>query len=123
MKNASCTKLLSTMPVFLFSIFTVFAQALDVSGKWNMNVETNGIKRTPVFMLKQTGETITGSYSGQFGEAPVTGALNKNAIKLEFKAGGYNVLYTGTVEGNTMKGKVAVSDVAEGVFTGTKETK
>ena len=123
MKNAFCTMLLSTMLVFLSSTFTVFAQALDVSGKWNMKVETEGVKRTPVFVLKQTGETVTGSYSGQFGEAPVTGTFKEKAIKFEFKAGGYNVIYTGTVEGNTMKGKIAVGDVAEGVFTGTKEVK
>ena len=122
MKNALCIMSLSTM-LLLSSTFAVFAQALDVSGKWNMKVETNGIKRTPVFVLKQTGETVTGSYSGQFGEAPVTGTFNEKAIKLEFKAGGYNVVYTGKVEGNTMKGKVAVGDVAEGAFTGTKEIK
>ena len=123
MNNAFCSMLLSTILVVLSSSFAVFAQSLDVSGKWNMKVETDGVNRTPVFVLKQTGKTVTGSYSGQFGEAPVTGTCKEKAIKFEFKAGGYNVIYTGTVEGNTMKGKVAIGDVAEGTFIGTKEVK
>src|SRR5688572_20770055 len=98
MKNAFYTLLLSTMLVFLSSTFTVFAQALDVSGKWNMKVETDGVKRTPVFLLKQTGETVTGIYTGQFGEAPVTGTIKEKAINFEFEAGGHKVVYTGTVE-------------------------
>ena len=44
--------------------------------------------------------------------------LKEKAIKLEFKAGEYNVVYTRTVEGDTMKGKVAIGDVAQGTFSG-----
>ena len=88
-----------------------------------MKVETSAGSGTPVFVLKQAGETITGTYTGQLGEAAVTGTLKEKAIKLEFKVGEYNVVYTGTVEGNTMKGKLTIGDAAEGTFTGTKEVK
>ncbi len=88
-----------------------------------MKVETSAGSGTPVFVLKQTGETVTGTYTGQLGEATVTGTSKEKEIKLEFKAGEYNVVYTGTVEGNTMKGKVAISDVAQGTFSGMKEVK
>jgi hypothetical protein len=123
MKNAFCIMSVSTILVLLSSTFSVFAQAVDVSGKWNMKVETSAGSGTPVFVLKQTGETVTGTYTGRLGEAPVTGAIKEKAIKLEFKVGDYNVVYSGTVEDNTMKGKVAIGDVAEGTFTGTKEIK
>ncbi len=49
--------------------FSASAQAVNVSGKWNMKVETSAGSRIPVFVLKQTGEIITGTYTGQFGEA------------------------------------------------------
>ena len=88
-----------------------------------MKVETSAGSGTPVFVLKQTGETITGTYTGQLGEAAVTGTLKEKTIRLEFKAGDYNVVYTGAVEGNTMKGKLAIGDAAEGTFSGTKEVK
>ena len=123
MKKAFCIVSLSTLLLLLLSTLSVTAQAVDASGKWNMTVETSAGSGTPVFMLKQTGETVTGTYTGQLGEAVVTGSLKEKAIKLEFKAGEYNVVYTGTIEGNTIKGKVAIGDVAEGTFTGMKEVK
>lgn len=123
MKKAFCIVSLSTLLLLLLSTLSVTAQTVDVSGKWNMTVETSAGSGTPVFMLKQTGETVTGTYTGQLGEAVVTGSLKEKAIKLEFKAGEYNVVYTGTIEGNTIKGKVAIGDVAEGTFTGMKEVK
>jgi hypothetical protein len=123
MKKAFCIISLSTILLLLLSTFSVSAQAVDVSGKWNMKVETSAGSGTPVFVLKQTGETVTGTYTGQLGEATVTGTSKEKEIKLEFKAGEYNVVYTGTVEGNTMKGKVAIGDVAQGTFSGMKEVK
>ncbi|GEO11251.1 hypothetical protein [Segetibacter aerophilus] len=123
MKKAFCIVSLSTILLLLFSTLSVSAQAIDVSGKWNMKVETSAGSGTPIFVLKQAGEKISGTYTGQLGEAPVSGTLKEKAIKLEFKVGDYNVVYTGTIEGNTMKGKVAIGDAAEGTFTGTKEIK
>ncbi len=123
MKKAFCIISLSTMMLLLLSTFSVSAQAVDVSGTWNMKVETSAGSGTPVFVLKQTGETVTGTYTGQLGEAVVTGTSKDKEIKLEFKAGDYNVIYTGTIEGNTMKGKVAIGDVAQGTFSGIKEVK
>ncbi len=123
MKKAFRIISLSTILLLLLSTFSVSAQAVDVSGKWNMKVETSAGSGTPVFVLKQTGETVTGTYTGQLGEATVTGTSKEKEIKLEFKAGEYNVVYTGTVEGNTMKGKVAIGDVAQGTFSGMKEVK
>ena len=122
MKKAFCILSFSTMLVLL-STFSASAQAVDVSGKWNMTVETSAGSGTPVFVLKQTGETITGTYTGQLGQAAVTGALKEKEIKLEFKAGEYHIFYTGTVEGNIMKGKVEIGDVAQGTFSGVKEVK
>ena len=123
MKKAFGLISLSTILLLLLSTFSICAQATDVSGKWNMKVETSAGNGTPVFVLKQTGETITGSYTGQLGEAAVTRTLKKKAIKLEFKAGEYNVVYTGTVDGNTMTGKLTIGEVEDGTFTGTKEVK
>jgi len=119
--------------ISIFSVFTLvllfastsslFAPATDVSGKWNMKVETSAGSGTPVFELKQSGETITGTYKGQLGQADVKGTLKDKDIKLEFKAGEINIVYTGTVEGNTMKGKAVFGDMGEGTFSGTKEIK
>jgi hypothetical protein len=123
MKKAFCIMSLTTVLLLLLSTFSVYAQSVNVTGKWNMKVETSAGSGTPVFVLKQTGETVTGTYSGQLGEAAVTGTVKEKTIKLEFKAGDYNVVYTGTVDGDTVKGKLTIGDAAEGTFSGVKETK
>ena len=123
MKKSLCIASVVTIVLLFVSTTSIFAQAVNVSGKWNMKVETSAGSGTPVFVLKQTGETITGTYTGQLGEAEVKGTLKEKEIKLEFKAGEYSIVYTGTADGNTVKGKVALGDAAQGTFTGTKEVK
>jgi len=99
---------------------------VDVSGNWALTVETSGGTGTPSVELKQDGETLTGNYSSQvFGEQKVTGTIKGNAITFGFKASfqgnDVTVTYTGTVEGATMKGKVILSGLGEGTFTGKKQ--
>jgi len=101
-----------------------FAADADVTGTWNMNVETQAGPGTPVFTLKQTGKNVTGNYKGQLGEAPVTGTVNGNEVTLKYSISAQGqeltVTYTGTVEGATMKGKVSLGELGEGTFTGKK---
>ncbi len=87
MKKAFYIASLITMVLLFVSTGSVFAQSREVSGKWNMKVETSAGSGTPVFVLKQSGDTITGTYTGQLGEAAVKGTLKEKEIRLEFKAG------------------------------------
>lgn len=123
MKKIIFTASLMTMTLLFISIASVFAQAIDVSGKWNMKVETTAGSGSPVFVLKQQGDLITGTYTGQLGEAAVKGTLKDKEIRLEFKANEIAVVYTGTVDGNTMKGKAVFGDLGEGTFSGSKDVK
>lgn len=98
----------------------------DVAGTWALTVETGQGTGTPSVTLKQDGEKLTGTYSSQiFGEQQVTGSINGNAITFSFTGAvdgtTFTVIYTGTVANNTMKGKVALGDAAEGTFSGTKK--
>ena len=106
-----------------FSAVALAADA-DVTGTWNMNVETQAGPGTPVFTLKQAGKNVTGNYKGQLGEAPVTGTVNGNEVTLKYSINAQGteltVTYTGTVEGATMKGKVSLGELGEGTFTGKK---
>jgi hypothetical protein len=107
--------------MFVVFSFSANAQPVKVTGTWDFTVETNAGSGTPVFMLKQEADnSISGTYKGQLGEAPVKGSLKGNEIKLEFTVNSILVEYNGTVDGNTMKGKVKFGDVAEGTFTAKK---
>jgi hypothetical protein len=101
------------------------AAAADVTGTWLMAVETQNGPGSPTFVLTQKGEELTGSYKGALGEAPVTGTVKGNAVTITYKVSGQGqelqIQYTGTVEGNTMTGKVSLGELGEGTFKGTKQ--
>jgi hypothetical protein len=126
MKRSKTIFLVSiTVSVLVLILSVAFqAQPAKVSGTWNMAVETSAGSGTPVFVLKQENDTlITGTYSGQFGELPVKGTLKTNKIVFRFAANDIDFEYSGTVDGNNMKGKVVIAGYGEGTFTGTKAVK
>jgi hypothetical protein len=74
--------------------------------------------------LQQEGTSVTGTYKGQLGEAPVTGTVKGNELSLSYKINAQGVdltvTYAGAVDGKAIKGKVSYGEIGEGTFTGTK---
>ena len=101
------------------------AQATNVTGEWAFNVTTDQGGGTPAITFKQDGEKLTGKYVGQLGSADLTGTVKGTAIHFTFTidAGGQAapVTYDGTVEKNTMKGKLDIGGMVNGTFTATKK--
>ena len=98
----------------------------NVAGAWQLTIDTGQGTGTPSVTFQQDGEKLTGTYSSQvFGEQKVTGSVKGNAITFGFTAtmegNKFEITYTGTVEKDTMKGKVKLGDVGEGTFTGKKK--
>jgi hypothetical protein len=107
----------------MVAMLTLFA---TLSGTWVFEVQTDQGSGTPTFVLKQEGERLTGRYSGQLGEADVTGAVKGEKFTLEFmlEMGGQSgkVVYTGEVlKDGTVKGRVSLFGMAEGTFTGRRK--
>ncbi len=102
------------------------AAKIDVTGKWAFAVETGAGSGTPSFTFKQDGEKLTGHYTGQLGEADLTGTVKGDAIAFSFstdvQGNKIDVTYTGTVESkDAMKGKVVLGGLGEGTFTGKRQ--
>jgi hypothetical protein len=97
--------------------------AADVSGTWNAKVETDAGSGTPVFVLKQSGEKLSGTYSGTLGEGKVSGSVKGEDVVIELEVQEMKVLYTGKLDaaGQTMKGKVDFAGIATGTFTAAKK--
>jgi len=125
------------LPCLFAAVFAVLAAASlqfaagqaappppDVSGTWNLTVAFTGGTGNPVFTFKQDGEKLTGHYQGALGEAEVTGTITGSAIKFGFKVGGTDdtVTYSGTVDGDAMKGSVNLGQFGDGTFTGKRVT-
>jgi hypothetical protein len=103
----------------------LLAQANNVTGDWAFTVETDQGGGTPTITFKQDGETLTGKYVGQLGSADLSGTVKGNAIHFTFTIDvqGQNapVTYDGTVEKNTMKGKLDIGGMVNGTFSATKK--
>ncbi len=103
----------------------VLAQANNVTGEWAFNVTTDQGGGTPAITFKQDGDKLTGKYAGQLGSADLTGTLKGDAIHFTFTLDVQGqqapVTYDGTVEKNTMKGKLDIGGMVTGTFTATKK--
>jgi hypothetical protein len=101
------------------------AQATNVTGEWTFTVQTDQGGGTPIITFKQDGEKLTGKYAGQLGNADLTGTLKGNVIHFTFTLDVQGqqapVTYDGTVEKNTMKGKLDIGGMVNGTFTATKK--
>ncbi len=97
--------------------------AESVTGTWALEVKTEQGTGNPTLVLKQDGENVSGTYKGLLGEAPVSGTLKGNALKISFKIssamGDLDVTYDGTVKGDTMEGTTQIGPGA-GTFTGKR---
>ena len=110
----------------MFAMVVPAAAADDakVAGEWKFTVESPNGTGTPTVVFKQDGGTLTGTYKGRLGEAPLKGTIKGNEIKfsLTISPQGQDIQidYSGEVDGDTMKGKVKFGEMAEGTFTGKR---
>lgn len=81
----------------------------NVAGTWEMTSGGPRGTRTQTLTINQDGTTIKGTLKGQRGEAPLEGSVTGNKLSFSVKRdtpnGTFTVEYTGTVEGDSMKGK------------------
>jgi hypothetical protein len=98
----------------------------DVTGTWAFQVELGAGTGTPTMTFKQEGEKLSGHYSGQLGEAPLTGTVKGNAIEfaidVSVEGNAAHIVYTGTVEKDSMKGTVKLGDFGDAPFTAKKKS-
>ncbi len=103
----------------------VYAQGVNISGKWFFTVVTPKGSGNPVVTFKQAGEKLTGHYAGSIGEADLTGTLKDGNLTFSFvtdpKAG--PAIYTGKVDPKDpkkMSGTVDFAGKAKGTWEGKK---
>jgi hypothetical protein len=110
----------------LMPLLVAGTEPQNVTGTWTMQVETGMGSGSPTFTLTQEGGSVSGTYEGYFGTAPVTGTVEGDAVTLsiEVSAQGQDVKvdYVGTVDGDSMTGKVVFGQWGEGTFEGTRRT-
>ncbi len=107
-----------------FRVATAAEPATNIAGNWQLTVESAMGKRSPTLVLQQQGNALTGTYTGGFGTAPVTGNVNGSNFTFSFTARAMmremHVTYEGKVTGNTMAGAIKAA-MGEGTFTGVRK--
>lgn len=100
------------------------ALAADISGTWQASVKMEtGQSGSPTFVFKQSGNKLSGTYSGAFGTAPVTGSVSGSSVRFSFGSGTQTAHYVGTLAGssNSMSGNVDYAGQAKGTFNATRQ--
>jgi|SRR4051794_25397804 len=84
----------------------------EVTGTWKMETSFNGKTRESTLKLKQEGDKVTGVYVGGQNntETPIENGSYKDgklsfSVTREFNNNKFMIKYTGTITGDTMKGK------------------
>ena len=101
------------------------AKITDVSGTWELNVESPMGSRASDAIFTQTGETLGGKMVSPRGEVPLTGTVSGDTVKfgINVNVQGQNlqINYSGTVTGDTMSGTVVFGSFGDGKWTGKKK--
>jgi hypothetical protein len=106
----ACLVAVSAVPAYAQEAAKPEAAAVkvDVTGVWDMTVETPNGAIENVGTLKQEGEKLTGTLASQMGEIALEGTVVGNEIKwlLNIDMGGQqmSIAFAGKVEGETMAG-------------------
>ena len=96
-----------------------------VAGVWAMTVETSAGVGTPKVKLEQNGRALTGTYSGRFGDQPLTGTVDGDAIRFTVSItgpmGSADVVYAGTIDGDLIQGIMRMGPGMDGRFTARRQ--
>jgi D-glucosaminate-6-phosphate ammonia-lyase len=101
------------------------AKITDVSGTWELNVESPMGSRASDAIFTQSGEALGGKMVSPRGEVPLTGTVSGDTVKfgINVNVQGQNLQidYSGTVTGDTMSGTVVFGSFGDGKWTGKKK--
>jgi len=97
----------------------------DPSGTWNLTIETPQSDVSAQLTLKKDGDQIIGSLTSPMGTVPVkSGTINGKELRLTLtvEMGGQSmeVVMTGTIEGDSIKGSVLLGAEGAFPFSGTR---
>ena len=98
--------------------------AATMTGTWAIEAQHSAGRSTPTATITQTGEKLSGKYVGSYGEAPLTGSIKGQEFTFTVEIGTeqkVEVVYTGTLDGDTIKGSLTMGEMGEGTFTGKRK--
>ena len=109
------------MPVPTLQLLAEDGANQELTGTWVLSVDLGrqgGGDAT--FVLEQDGTRISGTYSGLWGtRLKVRGTVEDGLVKFSFVSTRGVVVYEGTLEGTTLKGRCVYGQLDPGIFAGS----
>ena len=119
------TAILVAAAIALVPVAAQDAKKIDITGAWDMTVESPQGQMVITANYKQEGETLTGTHVSEMGEAPLKGTVKGNEIvyTLNIDAGGQqmSIVHKATVDGDTIKGSADIEGMGAITFTAKRK--
>lgn len=116
MKRMLCA--LSALICALVLAVSAAAQSPDVTGDWDITINSPQGPRPAKASFKLEGEKLTGGLKRQGGDLPLEGTVKGKEIKfkytMKFQDQDFVITMTGVVDGDTMKGDADFGGLAQG---------
>lgn len=99
---------------------------LNVAGKWNMDLELSFGPASPTIVLKQDDAKLTGTYTGRYGDSPITGTVKGRTIQFVVKVNAEGtdaeMDFAGEIaaDGQSMKGGVQITGLDDATWSATR---
>jgi hypothetical protein len=112
-------------PVAAQTNSTTSTSAVDVTGTWDATVTTAQGQAIPSqIKLKKDGDKFAGTIASEMGEMPIQAEVKGKALTISFNFQGQNgpmaIELAGTVDGDTVKGTMAIGGQPGGEFVATR---
>jgi hypothetical protein len=95
--------------------------AFDLSGQWDLKMKFSASTVDQTLMIEQKGNEFIGTHIASIGSRDLDGTLHGKQILMRssYTQDGVRINYTftGTAEGNTMHGKVSLSEYGDAEWT------
>jgi hypothetical protein len=101
------------------------AKPVNITGEWEMTVDSPQGQMVMTAKFKQEGETLTGSHSSEMGEFPLKGTVKGVDIEytLSLDMGGQQmtIVHKAKVEGEIIKGSANLGEMGTITFTAKRK--
>jgi hypothetical protein len=99
--------------------------AVDVTGTWDLSVETPQGTMSLSATFKQDGEKLTGTQSSQMGEVALEGSVKETDIAfvvvINMQGQDLTITYTGKIDGEAMSGAVDFGGYGSSTWSAQKK--
>ena len=113
----------ATAATFAFATAGAQRIATDLTGSWLFSVVTENGTGTPIVVLRQTGDSLSGTYeSSRMGKLEFKGLVKDKGFEFTIVTeGGANLIFTGEiVDADHVKGDVDFGGMGGATFTGER---